>query len=100
MWVFIVGVLTVLVIMYTLIVYSGPYTITGKISRITFVETKLDTGFTEVTFDDGGGISFSGDLGFQVGGTYTFTYHKYGLLWKLFGGESVNVVDRAALIGK
>jgi hypothetical protein len=95
----IAGALILSVIGYTLIEYNGPFTITGKISSIIYIETKLNPGFTKITFDDGRIIAFSGDLMFNVGSTYAFTYHKYGLLCELLGGKSDYVMDRAAMIG-
>jgi len=77
--------------------YSGPYTITGRISNITYYEKGLDT-FTQVTFDGEKSISFQGHRMFNVGKNYTFQYHKFGLLWELLGYEATNSVDYAHVI--
>ena len=95
----IVGALLVSVVVYTLVDYSAPLSITGKISNVTFFESKFDPGLTRVTFDDGRTVYFQGVINVILAKNYTFTYHKTGLLWDLFGDDPVYVIDRVRSIG-
>ncbi len=73
-------------------VYGEHYSITGKISNITYYEEGLRT-LTKVTFTDETSIAFDGHLLFTIGDTVTIKYHKYGLLWELLGYGAINTVD-------